>query len=154
MGIHEITIQSPNRLYKAPTDYTKPQQTIQNPDILDKAPTDNTTPLKTTQSPGLQRSPTPRTGMGVTPDRYGGHPGPVWGSPRTGMGVAPDRYGGPGIGIINIGYIELGLYFCRFSEKPKMSKNRQKSIFLNVLWSASPVQIQPNTRIKSNMVTN
>ena len=37
--------------------------------------------------------------MGVTPDRYGGHPGPVW---------------GPGIGIINIGYIELGPYFCLF----------------------------------------
>ena len=38
-------------------------------------------------APGLQRSPTPRPGMGVTPDRYGGRPGPVWGSPRTGMGA-------------------------------------------------------------------
>ena len=89
-------------LYKAPTDNTKP-------DILDKAPTDNTTPLKTTQSPGLQR---PGLVWGVTPAWYGGRPGLVWGSPRTGMGVAPDRYGGPGIGIINIGYIELGPYAC------------------------------------------
>ena len=59
--------------------------------------------------------------MGATPDWYGVHPGLVWGSPRTGMGVAPDWYGGPpgpvwgpGIGIINIGYIELGPYFCLF----------------------------------------
>ena len=27
---------SPKRLYKAPTDYTKPQQTIQRPKVLDK----------------------------------------------------------------------------------------------------------------------
>ena len=33
MGIHEITRQSPNRLYKAPTDYTKPLKTIQSPDL-------------------------------------------------------------------------------------------------------------------------
>ena len=59
--------------------------------------------------------------MGVAPDWYGGRPGPVWGSPRTGMGVTPDRYGvrpapvwGAGLGIINIGYIELGPYFCLF----------------------------------------
>ena len=56
----------------------------------------------------------PRTGMGVTPDWYGGRPGLVWGSPRTGgrprhhrqgmgdtpdwYGVTPDRYGGhPGL---------------------------------------------------------
>ena len=41
------------------------------------------------------------SGMGVAPDRYGGHPGPV---------------GGAGIGIINIGYIELGPYFCLYYE--------------------------------------
>ena len=44
------TIQSPNRQYKAPTDNTKPQQTIQNPDILDKDPTDNTKPRSPTIS--------------------------------------------------------------------------------------------------------
>ena len=37
-------------LDKAPTDYTKRQQTIQNPDILDKAPTDNTKPRSPTIS--------------------------------------------------------------------------------------------------------
>ena len=68
-------------LDKAPTDYTKPQQTIQNPDILDKAPTDNTKP----RSPTISNAPAwyggpPRTGMGVAPDRYGGRPGPVWGA--------------------------------------------------------------------------
>ena len=36
------TRQSPNRQYKAPTDNTKPQQTIQSPDRLYKAPTDYT----------------------------------------------------------------------------------------------------------------
>ena len=45
--------------------------------------------------------------MGVAPDWYGGHPGLVWGSPRTGMG--------PGIGIISIGYIELGPYVFSIS---------------------------------------
>ena len=84
-------------LDKAPTDYTKPQQTTQ-------PPKDNTKP----RSPANSNAP---PGMGV-------HPGLVWGSPRTGMGSPrpgmggrPDRYGGPGIGIINIGYIELGPYF-------------------------------------------
>ena len=38
---HEITRQSPNRLYKAPTDNTKPRHIRQNPDILDKAPVSN-----------------------------------------------------------------------------------------------------------------
>ena len=33
------TIQSPNGIYEAPTDYTKPQN-------IDKAPTDNTDPRK------------------------------------------------------------------------------------------------------------
>ncbi len=47
-------------LDKAPTDYTKPQQTIQKPDILDKAPTDNTKP----------RSPT----ISNAPAWYGGSP--------------------------------------------------------------------------------
>ena len=28
------------------------------------------------------------------------------------MGGRPDWFGGPGIGIVNIGYIELGFYFC------------------------------------------
>jgi len=47
---------SPERLHKAPTDYTKPQQTIQIPDRLYKAqkrlykaPTDFTKPQKTLQ---------------------------------------------------------------------------------------------------------
>ena len=35
-GHPQKIIQSPNRLYKAPTDYTMPQQTIQKPNILDK----------------------------------------------------------------------------------------------------------------------
>ena len=41
MGMHEITIQSPNRLYKAPTDYTKIQHIRQSPNILDTAPIPN-----------------------------------------------------------------------------------------------------------------
>ena len=40
------TSQSPDRLYKAPTDYTKPRQTTQSPDRLHKAPTDSTKPPK------------------------------------------------------------------------------------------------------------
>ena len=35
-GKPQKTMQSPDRLYKAPTDSTKPQQTIQRPEILDK----------------------------------------------------------------------------------------------------------------------
>ena len=36
-GIIKKTTQSPNRQYKAPTDFTKPRQTIQRHKILDKA---------------------------------------------------------------------------------------------------------------------
>ena len=35
-GMPQKTLQSPDRLYKASTDNTKPQQTIQNGKILDK----------------------------------------------------------------------------------------------------------------------
>ena len=35
-GKPQKIIQSPDRLYKAPTDYRKPRQTIQRPKILDK----------------------------------------------------------------------------------------------------------------------
>ena len=38
VGKPRQTIQSPDRLYKAPTDNTKPQQTIESPDRLYKAP--------------------------------------------------------------------------------------------------------------------
>ena len=118
------------------TSIDTPQQTIQSPDKLYKAPTDNTKTRHIRQSPNRQykapvSSDLQRPGLvwGVTPDWYGGRPGPVW---------------GPKVRIINIGCIELGFYFCRFFEKPKMSKNRRKSKFLNVLRSASPVRIQPN----------
>ena len=37
-GKPQKTLQSPNRQYKAPTDYTKPRQTIQSPDRQYKAP--------------------------------------------------------------------------------------------------------------------
>ena len=47
VGTHHDTIRSPKRLYKALTDYTKPQDIIQSPirqykasKRLDKAPTD------------------------------------------------------------------------------------------------------------------
>ena len=33
-GTHQDTIQSPNRLYKASADCTKPRQTIESPDRL------------------------------------------------------------------------------------------------------------------------
>ena len=69
------TIQSPNRQYKNPTDNTKTRHIRQNPDILDNPPKDNTKP----RSPAISNA------------------GLVW---------------GPGIRIINIGYIELGLRFC------------------------------------------
>ena len=52
--------------------------------------------------------------MGVTSDRYGGQPGPVW---------------GPGIGIINIGYIELGAYFCIFFIHFSVSLPALKALF-------------------------
>ena len=42
---------SPERLHKAPTDYTKPQQTIQIPDRLSKAPKRLYKARKTSQSP-------------------------------------------------------------------------------------------------------
>ena len=65
MGTHQDTIQSPKRLYKAaerlykaPTDYKKPQQTIQSRDRLYKAPTNNTTPKKIIQTFKNRENPT------------------------------------------------------------------------------------------------
>ena len=44
---------SPKRLYKALTDYTKPQQTTQSPDRLNKAPNDYTKPPQSMQRPRI-----------------------------------------------------------------------------------------------------
>ena len=66
---HEITRQSPNRLYKAPTDNTKPRHIRQNPDRQYKAPVSN----------DLQRySQYYLTGLvwGAAPAWYGGSPRP------------------------------------------------------------------------------
>ena len=43
----------PKRLYKAPTDNTKPQQTIQSPNRQYKAPKDYTKPLNIRQNPEI-----------------------------------------------------------------------------------------------------
>ena len=45
------TLQSPDKLYKAPKDYTKPLQTIQSPNRLYQASTDYTKPRQTIESP-------------------------------------------------------------------------------------------------------
>ena len=50
VGTPQKTIQSSDRLYKAPTDYTKPRQTIQSPNRLYKAPTDYTKPQQTIET--------------------------------------------------------------------------------------------------------
>ena len=59
-GKPQKTLQSPDRLYKAQTDYTKPpkhytkpRQTIQSPNRQYKAPTDNTKPQNIRQRPNI-----------------------------------------------------------------------------------------------------
>ena len=59
------------------------------------------------------------------------------------MGVAPDWYGGPGIGIINIGYIELGPYFYIFFANSLLCGKPLAR------WTFSPVVALPNPAIQS-----
>ena len=58
---------SPKRLYKAPTDYTKPRQTIQSPNRLYKAPTDYTKPQRIRQTKTIRAPRGPGSG---TPPHY------------------------------------------------------------------------------------